>query len=266
MPTGGTIIVDNSALDTENSSKSLSTDYKPTSDQISIYVVREGDTLSQIAKMFNVTVNTIKWNNDIKSNTVRPGDTLVILPITGIRHTVKKGDTVASIAKFYKGDKDEIMAYNEIGPGALAVGSVIIVPDGEITPVTSGSVGAGTKATGLKEYVGYYLRPVAGGKKTQGIHGYNGIDIASSLSTPIMASADGEVIVSRNSGWNGGYGSYVVLKHGNGTQTLYAHLSGTSVSVGASVKQGEIIGYMGRTGKATGIHLHFEIRGAKNPF
>jgi len=81
-----------------------------------------------------------------------------------------------------------------------------------------------------------------------------------------MAAADGEVIVSRNSGWNGGYGSYVVLRHSNGTQTLYAHLNSTAVGVGEKVSQGDIVGYMGNTGKSTGVHLHFEVRGAKNPF
>jgi len=90
--------------------------------------------------------------------------------------------------------------------------------------------------------------------------------LASSYGSAILASADGEVIISKNSGWNGGYGDYIVVKHANGTQTLYAHLSQSLVSVGQAVKQGDIIGAMGSTGKATGVHLHFEIRGAKNPF
>jgi murein DD-endopeptidase MepM/ murein hydrolase activator NlpD len=110
------------------------------------------------------------------------------------------------------------------------------------------------------------MRPVAGGKKTQGIHGYNGIDIGAPVGTPIYASADGEVIISRSGGWNGGYGNYVVIRHSNGTQTLYSHNSKNAVAVGDTVKQGDIIGFIGATGKATGPHLHFEIRGAKNPF
>ncbi|MEK7063009.1 MAG: M23 family metallopeptidase, partial [Patescibacteria group bacterium] len=241
-------------------------EHKSTSDQISVYVVREGDTLSQIAQMFNVTINTIKWNNDIKGNTLKPGETLIILPIAGVQHIVKKGDTVASIANRYKGDKEEIIAYNDLESGALTVGTVIIIPDGEIVPTSSSGFSGSRPTSGLKEYAGYYLRPVAGGRKTQGIHGYNGIDIAAPLGTPIMASADGEVIVSRNSGWNGGYGIYIVIRHPNGTQTLYAHNNSNTVSVGDSVKQGETIGYVGRTGKVTGSHVHFEIRGAKNPF
>lgn len=246
--------------------------HKPQSDQISVYVVREGDTLSQIAEMFNVTVNTIKWGNDLTSNTVRPGDTLVILPISGIKHVVAKGDTLESIAKKYKGDIDEIAAYNNLTQGqSLAVGTTVIVPDGEaasVVPTSSGS-SKPSGSSGLKEYAGYYLRPIAGGTKTQGIHGNNAIDIGAALGTPILAAADGEVIISRTGGWNGGYGNYIVIKHANGTQTLYAHNSQNYVSFGDQVKQGEVIGTVGHTGRVsgpTGNHLHFEIRGARNPF
>ena len=239
--------------------------YKPTSDQISIYVVREGDTLSQIAEMFDVTVNTIKWGNDLSSNTLKVGQTLVILPITGVKHTIAKGDTLVSIAKKYKGDIDEIVAYNNLEKGSsLVVGSVIIVPDGEMQSLSPSYAVSGSP--GLKEYIGYYMRPVIGGRKSQGLHGHNAIDIAAPIETRILAAADGEVIISRTGGWNGGYGNYIVIRHSNGTQTLYAHNSRNIVSVGDSVKQGEVIGLIGITGKITGSHLHFEIRGAKNPF
>ncbi|MFA6269676.1 MAG: M23 family metallopeptidase [Candidatus Paceibacterota bacterium] len=238
---------------------------KPTSDQISVYVVRPGDTLSQIAEMFNVTVNTIKWGNDLSSNTLKEGQTLVILPISGVKHTVAKGDTLASIAKKYKGDIEEIMAYNDLQKNSsLVTGSVIIVPDGEVlAPSYSGSP---IKSSGLKEYKGYYMRPIAGGRKTQGIHGYNGVDLAAPVGTPLFAAADGEVIIARFGGWNGGYGNYIVIRHPNGTQTLYAHNSKNNVSVGDNVSQGDVIGTVGSTGKSTGAHVHFEIRGAKNPF
>jgi len=249
-----------------NSLESLAN--KPTSDQISVYVVHEGDTISQIAEMFDVTVNTIKWSNDLSSNTLKVGETLVILPISGVEHTVVKGDTIASIAKKYKGDINEIIAYNNLQNGnPLALGSTVIVPDGEV--VVSSSYSVGSSSSGFKEYVGYYLRPIVGGKKTQGVHGHNGVDLSSSYGSNILASAGGDVIISRNSGWNGGYGDYIVLKHNNGTQTLYAHLSATLVSVGDHVTQGQVIGKMGNTGNVkglTGVHLHFEIRGAKNSF
>ncbi len=247
----------------------------PAKDQISLYVVRSGDTLPAIAKMFGVTKNTIIWANDLSGENIKVGQTLVILPISGIEHTVKSGDTVSSIAKQHKGDINEILQYNDLTLNSkLAVGDIVIVPDGEVTqgqtskpttkPTTTTTKPA--SSTGFPVYEGYYMRPIIGGVKTQGIHGHNGVDLASAYGSSILASADGTVLISRSSGWNGGYGSYIVLSHDNGTQTLYGHLSGTVVNVGDHVEQGQLIGYMGSTGNSTGTHLHFEIRGAKNPF
>lgn len=237
---------------------------------ISLYIVREGDTLSGIAQAFDVSVNTIMWANDIKKGqAIQPGQQLVILPVTGIRYTVKSGGTIRDIIKKHGGDVEEAALYNGIDPDQeLAAGTVVIVPDGVLAipqPVkkTTSSVRG---AAGVPNYSGYYLRPVTNGIKTQGIHGYNGVDLGSPVGTPVLASASGDVIISRASGWNGGYGSYIVIRHDNGTQTLYAHLSRTIVGAGEHVVQGQIIGYVGNTGRSTGPHLHFEIRGAKNPF
>jgi murein DD-endopeptidase MepM/ murein hydrolase activator NlpD len=144
---------------------------------------------------------------------------------------------------------------------------VVVVPDGVVSSSSTSST-SGTRSTVVaptKSYDGYYLKPV-NGKRTQGIHGYNGVDLAAPAGTPILASASGKVIISRNSGWNGGYGRYIVIQHDNGTQTLYAHNSENIVYGGADVVQGQVIAYMGASGKATGAHVHFEIRGAKNPF
>ena len=269
---GGDItVVDDVALLAEAGPSGTIADIEPhhaSSDQISIYVVRPGDTLSQIATMFNVSSNTIRWANDLgPGKSIQPGQTLVILPISGVRHTVKKGDTLKSIASKYGGELDEVLSYNALAADAqLAVGDVVVVPNGEIVApkVTTGSTAKKTGAT-LPSVAGYYIRPVSG-IKTQGLHGYNGIDIGAPAGTPIVAAAAGEVIVSRNAGWNGGYGNYVVIKHGNGTQTLYAHNSQNIVYAGDSVVQGQVVGYVGNTGKSTGTHLHFEVRGAKNPF
>lgn len=240
------------------------------SDQISLYVVHQGDTLPAIAKMFGVSVNTIRWSNDIKGNSITPGQTLVILPVSGIQHTVKSGDTIQSIAKKYKGDFDEILQYNNLTKNSkIAVGDVIVVPDGEAVSGPSTPSVSSPKKSSSPTYEGYYMRPVIGGVKTQGVHGHNGVDLASNYGAKIYAAADGQVLISKNSGWNGGYGSYVVIKHGNGTQTLYGHLSGTAVSAGDRVEQGQVIGFMGNSGQvigATGVHLHFEVRGARNPF
>lgn len=251
---------------------SLEGEYTVTNDQISIYVVRNGDTLPAIAKMFGVTVNTIRWGNDLAGNTIKEGQTLVILPISGVQYVVKKGDTLKSIVALHKGDLGEVLQYNNLPANAkLAVGDVIVIPDGVMNTKTTSvkspnNTGVGKKGASIPEYSGYYMRPIVGGTKSQGIHGHNGVDLVSVPGANILAAADGEVIVSRSSGWNGGYGSYIVVKHGNGTQTLYAHLSGTAVNVGDIVSQGQTIGYMGRTGRSTGVHLHFEVRGATNPF
>ena len=243
-------------------------------DQISLYVVHSGDTLPAIAKMFGVSVNTIRWGNDLKGNTINVAQTLVILPVSGIQHTVKSGDTLQSIAKLHKGDIGDIIQYNNLTKDSkLTVGDIVIVPDGIDSELFSNSSnkkysnsGVGRVGPSYPVYDGYYMRPILAGVKTQGIHGHNAVDMASNYGSNIFASASGEVILSRNSGWNGGYGYYIILRHDNGTQTVYGHLSQTLVSVGDYVSQGEIIGKMGRTGHATGVHLHFEIRGARNPF
>lgn len=237
------------------------------SDQISIYVVRKGDTLSQIAKMFGVSVNTIIWANDVTPSTLKVGTQLVILPISGLQYTVKTGDTLKSIATKYKADAQEIIQFNDIKANAVLVaGSILLIPDGEIATPKISSPTSGLRGAGGPNYAGYFRSPLAVYRKTQGLHGYNGIDMGAPVGTPIMAAASGEVIVSKNYGWNGGYGEYVVISHPNGTQTLYSHMSANIAYAGQHVVQGQVIGYVGSTGKSTGAHLHFEVRGAKNPF
>jgi murein DD-endopeptidase MepM/ murein hydrolase activator NlpD len=256
-------VVDGNALvaDTPTAGDDLESIAYANSSQISVYVVREGDTLSAIAQMFGVSVNTIAWANDIRGGRISVGQQLVILPISGVSHKVAKGDTLQSIAKKYKADLGEILAYNGLASNAkLALGDVVIVPDGEVTAVaSSGSVAVSAPS-------GYYKHPVPGARKTQGLHGHNGVDFGAPIGTPVLASAEGTVIIARSSGWNGGYGLYVVVSHANGTQTLYSHLSQVNVTVGSRVERGETIGRIGNTGKSTGPHLHFEVRGARNPF
>ena len=266
---GDIIVVNNNSLLPESGPLGTIADVEDeitNSEQISIYVVREGDNLYQIAKMFNVSVNTIIWANDIKrGDRINPGQVLNILPVSGVKYEIKKGDTVQNIAKQLKGDIDDIISFNDLAEGGqLSVGQIIIIPNGElIVPQYSAYSGSGKRSP---FYAGYYLRPINGGVKTQGIHGYNGVDLANSCGTPIVAAAGGNVIINKSQGWNAGYGNYIVISHPNGTQTLYSHLSKNIVSGGWNVVQGQIIGYVGSTGKSTGCHVHFEIRGAQNPF
>ena len=237
------------------------------SESISLYPVRDGDTLSSIAKMHRVSVNTIRWANDLTTSTViRPGQILVILPIDSIQHTVANGETLGGIVKKYGGDLNETLAFNGWPPGYKPeVGAIVIIPNGEGEPLAN----SGTAARGISGpvYAGYYIRPISGGRISQGLHGFrnSGKDFATYCGAPIVASARGTVIVARSQGWGGGYGLYLVIAHPNGTQTLYSHMSRIAVSVGWNVAQGQVIGYVGSTGDSTGCHVHLEVRGAAYP-
>ncbi len=244
------------------------------SSQISTYVVQKGDSLSKISAMFDVSVSTIISANDLKGGTLKEGQTLVILPVSGIQYKVKAGDTLKAIVDKYKADIDEVISYNNLpGDATLAAGDIILIPNAEIAIPSETSTSKTGKTTlshvtgaNAPSLPGYYIRPISGGVKTQGLHGYNGVDLANVVGTPIHASASGTVIIAITGGWNYGYGNYVVIAHPNGTQTLYAHASKILVSQGDHVTQGETIALIGSTGNSTGPHVHFEIRGAKNPF
>ena len=249
-------------------------------DLASVYTVRKGDTLASVADMFGISVNTILWANGLaKGSTLKVGQTLDILPISGVVHTVVAGDTLNSIAKKYGGDINDILSFNDLSlTDKLTVGDTILIPDGEASYSVSNTAGSGTSARGklyepllvnvasLPSYPGYYAQPFLVGHKTQGLHGHNAVDYGMPVGSPIYAAAAGTVIISKSSGWNGGYGEYVVIQHPNGTQTWYGHMSKPLVYVGQVVTQGQLIGESGNTGNSTGPHLHFEVRGAQNPF
>ncbi|MBI4224729.1 MAG: peptidoglycan DD-metalloendopeptidase family protein [Candidatus Sungbacteria bacterium] len=257
-------------------------------DKIVAYLVQPGDTGRGIANKFGISFNTLLWANDLKSSSeIKAGDSLVILPVSGIQYDVRKGDSIDSIVKKFKPKdmtdetdilsfKADILSFNNLAVNEdIEAGSTILIPDGELIapPAPSKSPrspapssGNSSRFANLPEYRGYYMRPVIGGRRSRGVHGYNGVDLANSCGLPVLASANGTVIIARTSGWNGGYGKYVVINHGNGTQTLYAHMSALFAVPGQHVDQGVQIGNIGSTGNSTGCHVHFEIRGARNPF
>ena len=273
-----TIVGGTALLPQEGPSGTIADIDKPVDGTIYTYVVRPGDTISVIAEMFKVTPNTVLAANDLAQGTkLQVGQKLIILPVTGIRYTVKRGDTLTGVAKLYGGDTAEVAIRNGIEDGQLTMGAEIIIPNGEIPATvkpkpslstkvsTQPARGTGTRGTAVQ--IGYYMAPLASYIETQGIHGYNGVDLGAPSGTPIYAAAGGSVVVARAGGWNGGYGSYVVISHGNGSQTLYSHMSKVSAFDGQTVSKGDVIGYVGKTGLATGPHLHFEIRnGIRNPF
>jgi len=244
------------------------------------YVVVEGDTVSSIAQKFNVSLDTIRWANDLKSvDDVKVGQTLKILPETGVLHTVKRGETVYSIAKNYGVDPQAIVdfpfnTFINDETFALAVGQDLIVPGGVVpkakpwSPPTIPSETIPQAPDYIAQAKGEYIWPTTG-KISQGYHWYHkAIDIADPSGPAVVASRGGTVI---DAGWTApsrGYGIYVVIDHGDGIQTLYAHLSSVAVSAGQQVLRGQVLGRMGSTGRSTGTHLHFEVRtpsGNANP-
>jgi murein DD-endopeptidase MepM/ murein hydrolase activator NlpD len=252
----------------------------------SVYVVRKGDTVSLIAKIFGVSVNTILMANDLKKgDKLTEGDVLLILPISGVEHTVAKGQTLQSIARQYKVDISDITQFNGIAEDEkLAIGDKIMIPGGEMYDEGGDKPASNLASSVVKDknyyathpiqnLIGYFVNPLPTGHKTQGLHGpgYRGIDIGAPTGTPLYASASGVALIVKTgckvgrSSCGGGYGNMTIIQHPNGTKTLYAHMSKVSISTGTKVSQGQIIGYVGSTGHSTGPHVHFEVFGAKNP-
>lgn len=253
---------------TENSSTATLFSEK-TRGEILKHTVVEGDTVSSIAEKFGVSVDTIRWQNDLNSrDQIKVGQELEILPVTGVSHKVKKGDTVYSIAKKYDTGPQAIVdfPYNTFMNDEtfeLAIGQVLIVPDGVVVSSVPWSPGSRvrqiTPDAGTVVASGSFVWP-ASGIISQGYSWYHrAIDIANSSAPNILAADSGRVVIA---GWPDGYGygNRILLDHGNGYQTLYAHLSGIYVIPGQSVNRGDAIGRMGSTGRSTGTHLHFEIR------
>lgn len=235
------------------------------------YEVKEGDTPAKIAEAFGITTNTLLWANNLSGTSyIKPGQKLVILPVSGVKHEVKSGDTVSALVKKYGGQEDRIIAFNNLPPdGELKPGMILIIPDGRM-PMTS-TPRPSSVSSGLPALSGYFIYPTTGYNWGR-LHYHNAVDVANSCGTPIYAAAAGvvEEAVSTGTcrGCNRGYGLYILIKHFNGTKTRYAHLSRLTVTSGTYVDQGQLIGYMGNTGTVygpTGCHLHFEVYGARNP-
>lgn len=239
--------------------------------QVISYTVQPGDTLSNIAKDFGVSINSIIWANKLKSDSyLTPGQELKIPPVSGVIHIVENGDTVESIAKKYLAKPEKIIDFNGLPKdGSLSVGQEIIVPDGQIKIANQFiKYSSKTRFAILPELVGFFIEPVKNGYNWGRIHNRNGVDIAISCGTPVYAAQGGKVVAAKNNGWNGGAGKFIKILHPYSSflETLYAHLSEIFVEENQEVSQGQIIGLVGSTGRSTGCHLHFEVHGAKNPF
>ena len=273
-------IIDSEALDPKIGSSGTLADVIDNGENAptSVYIVQPGDSVALVSKRFGISENTLRFANGMKKTDVlHRGDILLILPVTGIKYTVKSGDTLNSIAKKYKLVPEEfadMLDYNNLeASSALTIGDQLILPGVELTdtsPVASNTkkTTSSKKTTASTANVtrGYFIKPVPC-PLSQGKHDNYAIDMSCHTSgTPIKAAASGTVIRASN-GWTGGYGNLVVIQHANGMITFYAHMLNGSmkVSVGQHVTQGQVIGLVGSTGRSTGPHLHWEVRGAKNP-
>ena len=229
------------------------------------YEVKSGDTVEAIAQEYQVSENTILWENNLhSSSTLKEGQKLKVLPVSGVAHKVASGDTIYSVAKKYQANAQAIIdfPFNDIGDDfALSTDQILVVPDGappekpkpaptqylaraNIPVEALGTAGFNWPASGgIVQYFAWY---------------HPGIDISNLGGGPILASDSGTVVVA---GWpdNYGYGNRVEIDHGNGYMTRYAHLSAIYVSPGQQVAKGDVIGAMGSTGRSSGVHLHFEV-------
>jgi murein DD-endopeptidase MepM/ murein hydrolase activator NlpD len=251
--------------------------------RIITYTVQENDTPIGIAAQFGLKPETILWcNSDLNKNPelLQVGQVLYIPPVDGACHVVQEGDTLESIAEKYHARIDDIVAYEgnqlEGPPYTLTPGVRLVIPGGQIEylvwtvppkppprgqTVAGSFVPAGTFYTGPKAGVGLgnFIWPIGTRRISQYYWAYHrAIDLPAPAGTPIYAADGGTVIFA---GWtNVGYGYLVVIDHGNGFTTWYAHQSQYLVDNGDVVTQGQLIGYVGSTGRSTGPHLHFEVR------
>lgn len=238
-------------------------------EQTIYYIVEPGDTVSTIAAKFNISVNTILWENNLNAySLIRPEDKLTILPMSGITYNVRRGDSLKKIAGLYGVEEKDILEVNKLNDAnQLVQGQKLIIPGGKRNSYASQTTSSYTGISAIRDLLGLgNAKPVSGNKMNWPTSGYritqyfswrhHAIDIANKTGTPVYAADTGQV---QSIGWGRGYGNQIVVDHGGGKKSLYAHLSKFYVSKGEQVEKGQIIGAMGSTGWSTGSHLHFEI-------
>lgn len=243
-----------------------------------IYTVQEGDTIASIAAQFDISENTILWANGLSArDVIKVSDHLTILPITGVLHTVTSGDTVLGIAEEYEAKATDIVEYNGLSDSSrLSIGQKLVVPDGYIAPRTAPPVAASNQRIARESNDGPTPPPSEAGSSGSGFiwptttkhisqyfrWGHTGIDIDNRSRPSVFAAQAGTVEFV---GWLGGYGNLVIINHGSGITTYYAHNEKFYVAKGQSVKAGDAIAKMGSTGRSTGPHVHFEVRRNGSP-
>lgn len=248
--------------------------------EIVSYEIKSGDTISTIAQEYDISVSTILWENDLTVyDTIKPGMTLRILPVNGLSYEVKSGETLDSISKKYDTPQAKILEYNKIATAdQLRIGQKLILPGArkinypEQHPETEPKTKSYSGFSVIKDIVVEEIvrtpdaKPVIGNKMNWPTTAtrisqyfswrHSGLDLAAPVGTPIFAADAGTVEME---GWGRGYGNQIVVNHGGGKKTRYAHLSKFLVEDGETISKGQTIAEMGSTGYSTGPHLHFEV-------
>lgn len=234
--------------------------------------VQPGETLSVIAYRYGLEVSSIRYANTNLGNIdyLKVGQELTIPPRDGLFVKIGSGDSLVALVDEYDGNVDETRAFNGVDEGeSLVSGEELFVVGGKPKVVAAAPVytSYSTSKPAVLQYnippnAEGWIRPTQG-NITQGYHGgHLAYDIADRSQPPVLAAASGTVVKAESGGWGGGYGNHIIIDHGNGYRTLYAHNAVLYVNVGDYVQQGQVIAKMGNTGRvygATGIHLHFEI-------
>ena len=238
-----------------------------------VHVVTDSDTPNSIAEQYGISSETLIGGNpqiSRESNLLQTGAELIILPVDGVLHTVAPGETLESIAELYEVSVADIVNYET---NNLEEPFLRLVPEAQLV-IPGASVGqfyftapkAVNNSGGAQEWAvvgtGTYIWPIDGRCITQFYGGFHaGLDVGSKEGAATYASDTGTVTyASYAAGVYYDYGNLIVINHGNGFETFYAHLSGINVYPGQIVNQGDLIGFTGNTGRSSGPHIHFEIR------
>jgi murein DD-endopeptidase MepM/ murein hydrolase activator NlpD len=259
--------------------------------EVVIYTVVSGDTLFGIAQKFNLKPETLFWSNQqtLKDDPdmLMPGMQLYILPVDGVYYQWQEGNRLDFIAERFKANLVDIVSWpgnhldSNIDPQnpGIAPGTWLVIPGGSRefvqwqVPILrrtdtmkwawGGSGACQGPYLSSAQGNGYFIWPTDSHDTSLGnpyAEWHHAIDINAPLGANVYASDSGVVVFSGWSSW--GYGNLIVIDHGNGWQTVYAHLSAIYAGCGYDVYKGDIIGLVGSTGNSTGPHLHFEIQSA----
>lgn len=265
-------------------------------EEILKYTVLDGDSVFGIAEKFGLKPQTILWGNYYvlldNPHSLKPGQELSILPVDGTYHEWQQGEGLNGVARYYGVTPEDIINYPANNLDAATIGDYanpnippgtwLIVPNGQREFVSwSAPLGVTRENPALARVLGEgACGPVSGGTVGYGafiwpsnkhyLSGFDyspstnhwGIDIAGNEGEAVYATDAGVIVYA---GWNNyGYGNMVMIDHGRGFQSLYAHMSAFNVVCGQSVGQGDVIGAIGTTGRSSGPHLHFEIRASSS--